>query len=220
MAVAGASIDAARIFTLANGMALDTFHVRHALGGPFDRPNELARLADAIEKTLAGSLKPSQELARRKSPISSRLRVFKVTPRVLIDNKASARSTVIEVNGRDRPGLLYDVTRALSRLQLMIHGARIATYGERAIDVFYVQDALGDKIEAPARLKRIRERLLEALGAPEAGAEKPEKAAKAPAKRPKKKAAAKKTPAKKPPAKKSTGKKTAAAPRGRPSAAE
>jgi len=126
----------------------------------------------------------------------------------------SARSTGIAVNGRDRPGLLYDVTRALSRLQLRIHGARIATYGERAIDVFYVQDALGDKIEAPARLKRIRERLLEALAAPEAGVEKPEKKAKAPAKKPKNKAAAKK------PAKKSTGRKTAAAPRGRPSAAE
>ena len=221
MAVAGASIDAARIFTLANGMALDTFYVRHAMGGPFDRPDELARLEDAIEKTLAGSLKPSQELARRKSSISSRLRVFKVTPRVLIDNKASARSTVIEVNGRDRPGLLYDVTRALSRLQLMIHGARIATYGERAVDVFYVQDALGDKIEAPARLKRIRERLLAALAAPEAGAEKPEKPekpekkAKAPAKKPGKKTATKKSPARKP-----TVGKTAAQRRGRPSAAE
>jgi [protein-PII] uridylyltransferase len=193
MAVAGASIDAARIFTLANGMALDTFYVRNALGGPFDRPEHLARLKRVVEQTLVGSLKPSQELARRKSPIPSRLRVFKVTPRVLIDNKASARATVIEVNGRDRPGLLYDLTRALSKLQLMIHGARITTYGERAIDVFYVQDALGDKIEAPARLKRIRARLLEALGAPE-----PPATAKKSAEKPEPtKQAKKKTPAKK-----------------------
>ena len=205
MAVAGASIDAARIFTLANGMALDTFYVRNALGGPFDRPEHLARLKRVVEQTLVGSLKPSQELARRKSQIPSRLRVFKVTPRVLIDNKASARATVIEVNGRDRPGLLYDLTRALSKLQLMIHGARIATYGERAIDVFYVQDALGDKIQAPARLERIRARLLEALGAPETpamakkSAEKPAERAKPAkqAKQAKKKASAKnKAPAK------------------------
>ena len=196
MAVAGASIDAARIFTLANGMALDTFYVRNALGGPFDRPEHLARLKRVVEQTLVGSLKPSQELARRKSPIPSRLRVFKVTPRVLIDNKASARATVIEVNGRDRPGLLYDLTRALSKLQLMIHGARITTYGERAIDVFYVQDALGDKIEAPARLERIRARLLEALGAPETPAT-PKKSAEKPAEKPKPaKQAKKKTPAK------------------------
>jgi len=200
MAVAGASIDAARIFTLANGMALDTFYVRNAQGGPFDRPEHLARLKRVVEQTLVGSLKPAQELARRKSQIPSRLRVFTVTPRVLIDNKASARATVIEVNGRDRPGLLYDLTRALSKLQLMIHGARIATHGERAIDVFYVQDALGDKIQAPARLERIRVRLLEALGAPETpkratkSAEKPAEKPR-PAKQTKKKAPAK-TPAK------------------------
>lgn len=166
MAVAGASIDAARIFTLANGMALDTFYVRGAHGGAFDRPDQLARLSAAIEQTLAGRMRPDVELARRKAPFPSRLRVFKVTPRVLVDNKASAHSTVIEVNGRDRPGLLYELTLALTRLHLMIHGARIATFGERAVDVFYVRDALGDKIENPAKLARIRKRLVEVLDSP------------------------------------------------------
>jgi [protein-PII] uridylyltransferase len=207
MAVAGASIDAARIFTLANGMALDTFYVRDGVGGPFDRPDQLARLSAAIEQTLAGRLKPAQELARRRSPLPSRLRVFKVTPRVLIDNKASARDTLIEVNGRDRTGLLYDVTRALSKLNLMINGARIATFGERAVDVFYVQDALGDKIEAPAKLKRMRERLVEALADGEGKPAEPAQAAKKspaqkkpPAKSPDRKAAGKKVkPAKRPP---------------------
>jgi len=194
LAVAGASIDAARIFTLANGMALDTFYVRDPQGGPFDRPERLKRLSAAIEGTLAGQVKPDQELARRKPKLPSRLRVFKVPPRVLIDNKASARATVIEVNGRDRPGLLYELTLALTRLQLMIHGARIATYGERAIDVFYVEDALGDKIERPAKLKRIRERLLATLGEAEC---RPAKPAKGPAKAKKPpKAAAKAKPAK------------------------
>ncbi len=213
MAVAGASIDAARIFTLANGMALDTFFVRGAHGGPFDRPDHLARLSAAIEKTLSGRLRPDQELARRKSSLSSRLRVFKVTPRVLIDNKASARATVIEVNTRDRPGLLYEVTLALTRLHLMIDGARIATFGERAVDVFYVKDALGDKIKDPARLARVRARLLEVLGAPECTPAKPDKK---PEKKPEKKAekklpkkadskARKKTPPKAKPAKKPAG---------------
>ena len=163
MAVAGASIDAARIFTMTNGMALDTFYVRGAHGGAFDRPDQMARLSACIERTLAGRLRPDQELARRRAPFPSRLRVFKVTPRVLIDNNASARATVIEVNGRDRPGLLFELTLALTRLHLTIHGARIATFGERAVDVFYVKDALGDKIEKPARLARIRERLTQVL---------------------------------------------------------
>ncbi|MFQ5774136.1 MAG: [protein-PII] uridylyltransferase, partial [Kiloniellaceae bacterium] len=180
MAVAGASIDAARIFTLANGMALDTFYVRGAYGGPFDRPDQMARLSAAVEQTLSGRLRPDHELARRKAPFPSRLRVFKVTPRVLIDNKASAHATVIEVNGRDRPGLLYELTLVLTRLHVMIHGARIATYGEHAVDVFYVQDALGDKIENRAKLGRIQKRLLEVLGQPECAPAKAEK--KAPAK--------------------------------------
>ncbi|MEE8189567.1 MAG: [protein-PII] uridylyltransferase [Kiloniellales bacterium] len=182
MALAGASIDEARIFTLANGMALDTFFVRDAVGGPFDRPDRLARMATAIEEILSGKLKPSQELARRKPKIPSRLRVFKVAPRVLIDNKASSRATVIEVNGRDRPGLLYELTLALTRQQLMIHGARIATYGETVVDVFYVQDALGDKIEKPAKLKRIQERLTGVLSDPEC---RPAKAEKKPPAKPK-----------------------------------
>jgi len=130
----------------------------------------------AIEQTLSGRLKPLQELARLRSPISSRLRVFRVEPRVLIDNKASAAHTVIEVNGRDRPGLLYQVTLALTKLQLMIHSAKISTFGERAVDVFYVQTALGDKIENEAKFKRIRERLLEALGDAEPAPGKPEQA--------------------------------------------
>ena len=219
MAVAGASIDAARIFTLANGMALDTFYVRDAIGGPFDRPDRLARLSAAVEQTLAGRLKPVQELARRRSPLPSRLRVFKVTPRVLIDNKASARATIIEVNGRDRPGLLYDLTRALSKLNLMIHGARIATYGEQAVDVFYVQDALGDKIQAPAKLKRIHERLIAALvdgeskPAPKKPAAKKPAAKKPAAKKPSpKKPAAKKAAPRKPTAKKTGPRRTKPAP--------
>ncbi len=163
MAVAGASIDAARIFTLTNGMALDTFIIEDAQGGPFDQPGKLAKLSVAIEKTLSGRLRPLQELRRRRSTIPSRLKVFRVPPRVLIDNNASRDLTVIEVNGRDRPGLLYQVTLALTKLSLIIKSARIATFGERAVDVFYVQTALGDKIQNRRKLKTTERRLLEAL---------------------------------------------------------
>ncbi len=163
MAVAGASIEAARIFTLKNGMALDSFYVHDAQGAAFDRPDRLAKLATVVEQTLTGRLKPHLELARQRSSIPSRLRALDVQPRVLIDNNASDSHTIIEVNGRDRRGLLFQVTLALTKLQLMIHNAKIATYGERAVDVFYVQTALGDKIESAAKLRRIRTELLEAL---------------------------------------------------------
>jgi [protein-PII] uridylyltransferase len=81
---------------------------------------------------------------------------------VLIDNKASNRFTVIEVNARDRPALLCHLAFALFQSKVTIHSAHVATYGERAVDTFYLTDLIGDKIEGAARLKTIERRLLEA----------------------------------------------------------
>ncbi len=159
-AASGANIVDARIFTLNNGMALDGFSIQDAEGGAFDRPDRLARLAAAVERTLAS---PTASIAFDRSPLQSRLEVFTVAPRVLIDNRASATHTVIEVNGRDRKGLLYDVTGALASLAVQISSAKVSTFGARAVDVFYVKDRFGLKIEAEAALKAIRERLLAAL---------------------------------------------------------
>ena len=165
LAVAGANVEVARIFTHKDGMALDIFWVRDAAnGGAFDKPSKLAKLYAAIEQTLSGSIRPLTELRRQAPNLPSRFEVFTVAPRVLIDNSASRNHTVIEVNGRDRPGLLYRLTLALARLGIMIDSAQITTYGERAVDSFYVQDALSSKIESPQRLRAIRKKLLEALG--------------------------------------------------------
>jgi [protein-PII] uridylyltransferase len=86
-----------------------------------------------------------------------------VPPRVLIDNKASAAHTVIEVNGRDRPALLFDLTRALTQLSIQIAGAKIATYGEKVVDVFFVKDVFGLKIEHDSKLVEIRKTLFRVL---------------------------------------------------------
>ena len=169
IAVAGASIDGARIFTLANGMALDSFYVTSAQGGPFDRPAQLARLSKTVQQILSGELDPVAALAEKCSPIPSRLSVFRVAPRVLIDNNASADHTVIEVNGRDRPGLLYGLTQVLTEQRLIIRSAKISTFGERVVDVFYVQGAKGAKVVGKAKLKRVREALLEVLERANAG---------------------------------------------------
>ncbi|MGH6931678.1 MAG: [protein-PII] uridylyltransferase [Dongiaceae bacterium] len=161
IAATGGNIVDARIFTLTNGMALDSFWVQDAEGGPFDRPDRLARLSAMVERTLAGGALPDPD--KRLSALPSRFAVFPVVSRVLIDNKASATHTVIEVNGRDRPGLLYRLTSALSELKLQISSAKISTFGQRAVDVFYVKDLFGLKIAAEPKLKVIHARLLEAL---------------------------------------------------------
>ncbi len=155
LAVSGANIVDAKIMTMSNGMALDTFWVQDLAGGPFDRRDKLGRLAVVFENVLTGDLKPHRELARPPA-YPSRTRAFTVAPRVLIDNKASASHTVIEVNGRDRPGLLFEVTRELTRLSLQVSSAKISTYGEKVVDVFYVKNLFGHKVDHPAKLAEIR----------------------------------------------------------------
>jgi [protein-PII] uridylyltransferase len=167
MALSGASVVDAKIVTLATGMALDSFLVQDSQGGAFDNPSRLAKLAAHVEQALAGRLRLAQELnSRRQSGGPSRARLFPVPPRVLIDNKASARHTVIEVNGRDRLGLLYDVTAAMTRLNLQISSAHVSTYGERVVDVFYVKDVFGLKVENERKLKDIKDAITAALKEP------------------------------------------------------
>ena len=157
MAISGANIVDAKIFTLASGMALDTFWIQDLEGKPFDGPQRLARLAARVELALSNRLDVQRELDNQRGSWPKSDRVFTVQPRVLIDNNASDTFTVIEVNGRDRPGFLHTVTRALTRLSLQIASAHITTYGERAVDVFYVKDMFGLKVVNQAKLKQVAE---------------------------------------------------------------
>jgi [protein-PII] uridylyltransferase len=168
LAVAGASIVDARIHTMTNGMALDTFWVQDAAGGTFDAPHRLARLAALIEQALSGRLRLPAEIHKlSKMLLGQRMRAIHVPPRVVIDNRASNTHTVLEVNGRDRPGLLHDVTAAISEQGLQIASAHVTTYGVRAVDVFYVKDVFGLKVENDQKLRQLRAALLAALQSPE-----------------------------------------------------
>jgi len=166
LAVAGATIVDARIHTMTNGMALDTFWVQDAAGGAFDAPHRLARLSVLIEQSLSGRLKLEPEI-RKATRGPGRLRAIDVPPRVVIDNHASHSHTVVEVNGRDRPGFLHDVTAAISNQGLTIASAHVTTYGVRAVDVFYVKDVFGLKVTNERKLALLRQALLEALEPPE-----------------------------------------------------
>ncbi len=174
LAVVGASIVDARIHTLTNGMALDTFWIQDAGGGAFDAPHRLARLSVLIEQALSGRLRLAQEIRKAaKSLIGRRTRAILVPPRVVIDNRASNTHTVLELNGRDRPGLLHDVTAAISGQGLQIASAHITTYGVRAVDVFYVKDVFGLKVTNERKLGQLRIALLAALETPEDAAPDP-----------------------------------------------
>ncbi len=159
--LAGASIIDARIHTTRDGMAIDNFLVQDPLGNPFAEDSQLDRLAHAIEDALANRSKLADRLAAKPLP-RRRADAFDIEPNVLIDNKASNRYTVVEINARDRPALLNALAHALFQSKVTIHSAHIATYGERAVDVFYLTDLIGDKVVSATRLKTLERLLLEA----------------------------------------------------------
>ena len=159
--LAGGSIIDARIHTTRDGMALDNILIQDPFGQPYDEPSRLKKIEQAIEDALANRNQLTERLAARPLP-RTRAEAFAIAPNVLIDNGASNRYTVIEANARDRPALLNALAYALFQSQTTIHSAHIATYGERAVDTFYVTDLTGDKITAPARLKALEAALLEA----------------------------------------------------------
>ncbi|MGI8724148.1 MAG: [protein-PII] uridylyltransferase [Methyloceanibacter sp.] len=159
---AGANIVDAQISTTRDGMALDTIHLEREFDHAEDEERRARKIASNIELMLKGEARLA-ELVRTKRKPKSRLSAFTVEPQVVIDNTLSDALTVIEINGLDRPGLLYDVTREISDMNLDIASAHIATFGEKAVDVFYVTDLTGKKITSSTRIGTIRERLLKAL---------------------------------------------------------
>ena len=159
--LAGGNIIDARIHTTRDGMALDNFLVQDPFGRPFDRAEQLARLKAAIEDALANRTRLSERLSAKPLP-RARAQAFDIAPQVFIDNNASNRFTVIEVNARDGPALLNRLAQGLFQSKVTVHSAHIATYGERAVDVFYVTDLLGDKISSAQRLRALERRLMDA----------------------------------------------------------
>ena len=159
--VAGGNIIDARIHTTRDGMGLDNFLVQDPFGRPFDDAGQLTRLKTAIEDALANRGKMTDRLVA-KPAARTRADAFEIAPNVLIDNRASNRFTVIEVNARDRPALLNQLANALFQSKVMLHSAHVATYGERAVDTFYLTDLTGDRIIDATRLKTLEKRLLAA----------------------------------------------------------
>jgi [protein-PII] uridylyltransferase len=161
IAAAGGSIVDAKVFTTADGFALDIFSVQDAEGGPFGDAARTERLKQTLLKIVRGEAVPRALFAKR--PPKSKASAFNVPSRVSFDNEASHTATVLEVRGGDRVGFLYDVSTALFESGLTISSAMIATYGERVVDVFYVRDGFGHKITHPDRLKAVELRLLKAV---------------------------------------------------------
>ena len=157
----GINIAGARITTCADGTVLDVFQLQTTSNEPVTDERLLGRVKASIEKAVSGTLRPQAALRERWQSLPERVRHLPVPSRVILSNRISSTHTVIEVNGRDMPGLLHRLTRTLAELGLQIQTATVSTYGERVVDVFYVKDLFGLQVHNEARLTTIRDRLLE-----------------------------------------------------------
>lgn len=159
LTLCGMSVVGAHVFTLRDGMTLDVFRVQTSAGEAPKRKELRGRVCKTVTDVLAGKIDLFTSLEQRQGPLPARTAVIGVRGRIVIDNQASDRFTVVEVNGRDEPGLLYRLTRAISAEGLRIATARVSTYGVRVIDVFYVKDVFGLKVTHKDKLAALNRRL-------------------------------------------------------------
>ena len=163
LAGAGASIIDARIHTSRDGMAIDNLLVQDSQKRPYADRKLRLRLVRAIEAALiADGLPPPPP----SPPLPRRRAAFAVAPSAVIAERASSRTTVVEVNARDQTGLLARLALAIHGLGHQIHSAHIATYGERAVDTFYLTNAAGRKLRA-SEIEQLRSALIGAAGTAE-----------------------------------------------------
>ena len=153
----------ARINTRKDGTILDAFRLQDEDRQAVRDQAELSRLKDRMQKALMGEMNLHVALAKKWESAPARLRALSVPPRVIVTNKRSKSYTVIEVNGRDRPGLLYQLTYHIAQLGLQIHSASVSTYGEKAVDVFYVKDIFGLQIRSELTVEKVKQKLMAIL---------------------------------------------------------
>ena len=169
LALVGANVVDARTYTTRDGYATAAFWVQDGESRPY-APDRLPRLRQKIERILSGALPPREAIASRDRP-RKREREFRFPTHVTFDNEGSDIYTIIEVDTRDRPGLLYDLTRTLAADNIQIASAVCASFGAQVIDSFYVKDRFGLKLHQPLRLQALDRKLRQAIaeGAEQAG---------------------------------------------------
>ncbi len=169
LALVGANVVDARTFTSKDGYATAAFWVQDSDGHPYEA-SRLPRLNQMIIKTLKGEV-VARDAMKTRDKLKKREKAFRVPTHITFDNEGSEIYTIIEVDTRDRPGLLHDLARTLSGMNIYVASAVIATYGEQVVDTFYVKDMFGLKFHSESKLKTLERKLREAI---EEGAERAE----------------------------------------------
>ncbi|MFN3845118.1 MAG: [protein-PII] uridylyltransferase [Paracoccaceae bacterium] len=161
LALVGANVVDARTYTSKDGYATAVFWVQDGDGKPYDEAR-LPRLRTMIDKTLKGEV-VARDALKDRDKVKKREREFRFPTHIIFDNEGSDIYTIIEVDTRDRPGLLYDLTRTLANNNIYIASAVIATYGAQVVDSFYVKDMFGLKLHAKPKQEALEKKLRQAI---------------------------------------------------------
>ncbi|MEM8554124.1 MAG: [protein-PII] uridylyltransferase [Pseudomonadota bacterium] len=161
LALVGANVVDARSFTSKDGYATAAFWVQDQDGNPYG-PDRLNRLQTMIHKTLSGQV-VARDAMKSRDKIKKREAKFKVPTTITFDNEGSEIYTLIEVDTRDRPGLLFDLSRTMAASSVYISSATIATYGAQVVDTFYVKDMFGLKITNTSKQAALKTKLESAI---------------------------------------------------------
>ena len=161
LALVGANVVDARSYTTKDGYVTDAFWIQDSEGNAYEA-SKLPRLRQMIEKTLRGEV-IARDALKSRDKVKKREKAFRVPTSITFDNDGSEIYTIIEVDTRDRPGLLYDLARTLASANVYIANAVIATYGEQVVDTFYVKDMFGLKYHSESKQRSLEKRLREAI---------------------------------------------------------
>ncbi|MEL7460535.1 MAG: [protein-PII] uridylyltransferase [Pseudomonadota bacterium] len=161
LALVGANVVDARSYTTKDGYATAVFWVQDGDGAPYEA-DRLPRLSAMIDKTLKGHVKATEAFETR-DKLKKRERAFDVPTSITFDNDGSEIYTIIEVDTRDRPGLLYDLANSMAEANVNIASAVVATYGEQVVDSFYVKDNFGLKLHSESRRRGLEKKLKAAI---------------------------------------------------------
>ena len=159
----GFDIVTAKIFTRNDGYAIDSFFIQDKKSKPILEKRIKENFLLALEKGLEGNYDYKKELENRQQEIPIRFRKMKAPVRVFIDNNTSSEFSLIEVNCKNSPGVLYIITEKLAELGVQINSASISTYGDRVVDIFYVKDIFGEKLIDKNKIDKIKFELINIL---------------------------------------------------------
>jgi [protein-PII] uridylyltransferase len=162
-AICGANIRDARIFTRDDGVVIDRFAIQDENGQSFNEDRRQERIQQRLRQVLGGGLNLPEAVAEMEARYPDVHESFHISPQITFDQQASETHTLIELHCLDQRGLLYRITNTLASAGLTIWGAHIATYGEKAVDVFYVQTEAGEKLRDEEAQEQVREMLVEVL---------------------------------------------------------